>query len=78
MNVRIYLPTQTSRIQNLLTSSPLTRRYINYAVELGPVNDLKINEFRTELSASYIFSEEFGNLILWPRRMTPGMQDEVG
>ena len=61
---RHHLPTPTSRIQNLLTSSHLAQRYISYAVEPAPLNDLKINEFRTQLSASYIFSEEFSNVVL--------------
>lgn len=74
---RHHLPTPPSRIQNVLISSHLTRQYISYAVESAPLNDLKINEFRTQLSASCIFSEEFSNVVLWPRRVTHGMQGEL-
>ena len=60
-----YLPTyHNSRIKNLLTYSRLTRRYISYAVKPASLKDLKINEFRTQLSASCIFSEEFRNVVL--------------
>jgi len=52
-----YLPTyHITRIQNLLTYSRLTRRYISYAVKPASLKDLKINEFRTQLSASCILN----------------------
>jgi hypothetical protein len=41
------------------------------------MKDLKINEFRTQLSASCIFSEELRNVVPWPRRIRQGKQDEL-
>jgi hypothetical protein len=73
-----YVPTYpNSRIQNLLTYSRFTLRYISCAVKLASLKDLEINEFRTQLSASCIFSEEFRNVVLWPRRIRQGKKDEL-
>jgi len=78
VNGKIYLPTyHNSRIQNVLTYSRLTRRYISYAVKPASLKDLKINEFRTQFSASCIFSEEFRNVVLWSRRIRQGKNDEL-
>jgi hypothetical protein len=72
-----YLPTPTSSIQNLSSYSRLIRRYISYALTPASLKDLKINEIRIQLSASCIFSEEFSNVVLWPRRIRQGKQDEL-